>query len=400
MKFNYQARTKEGEVYTGQIEASSQEAAVILLQKGNLYVTFLEEAIAPIYAKKIKLFEKTSKQDLVLFSRQLSILFRSKVPLVESLRVLAVQIKSSDFKEKILSISEEVEGGMPLSKAISRYPKVFSLFYVAMVRSGELSGKLSESLNYLAEHLEKEYHLASKIKGAMIYPCLIIFVIILVLSLMIFFVVPQMTKILEADNSQLPFITKVVIGFSAFSRKWAWLMIVTIVGLIFASVRYYATEKGKNFFENIFFKMPVLGNFLRTMYLTRIAENLSTLVSGGLPIAQTLEIIGDIIGNSMYKKIILETENDVKKGEPISSVFSKHPNLFPPVFIQMVVIGEKTGTLDSALMNLVDFYQKETDRTIDNLLSIMEPLLIIFLGAVVGGIMFAILMPMYKMITL
>src|SRR4030042_462538 len=193
MKFNYQGRTKEGESRVGQVEASSKDAAINLLQKYDLYVPFLEESKPPIYAKKIKIFENISRKDVVLFSRQLSIMFKSKVSLIEALRVLASQMKNADFKEKVFEISEEVEAGTSFSKAISKYPKIFSSFYVSMVKSGEVSGKLSEVLSYLAEHLEREYQLASKAKGAMGYPALVLFIVILVIFMMVFLVIPNLT---------------------------------------------------------------------------------------------------------------------------------------------------------------------------------------------------------------
>ncbi len=397
MKFNYQARTKKGEVRAGTIEASSREAAISLLQKYGLYVTILETAKEePFYAKRVKIFEKTSTKEIVLFSRQLSIMFASKVTLVESLRTLASQTKNFDFREKILKISEEVEGGTTLSGALSKYPKVFSPFYIAMVRAGEASGKLSESLGYLADHLERDYHLVSKIKGAMIYPALIVFVVLLVLILMMFFVIPNLTKILQETGEQLPVVTQIIINLANFSRKWGWIIILIFIGLSIAVFRYYKTKMGKIFFDGFFLKLPMISQFLKMVYLSRFAENLSTLISGGLPIAQSLEITGTIVENSVYQRIIFQTRDEVRKGEPISHVLSGFPDLFPPVFTQMALVGERTGTLDKTLMNLVDFYQKETERAIENLLSVLEPMLILFLGGIVGGLMAAVLLPLYK----
>lgn len=400
MKFNYQARTKTGEIHAGVIEASSREAALLLLQKYGLYVTFLEEAVSPVYAKRIKFFERVSQKDIVLFSRQLSIMFKSKVPLIEALRVISTQTKNPDFKEKILKLSEEVEGGTALSQALSRYPKNFSAFYCAMVRAGEASGKLAEALEYLAEHLEREYHLTSKIRGALIYPSLIIFVVLVVLFLLIFFVIPQLSEVLEGSGQPLPFITKIVLGFAFFLKKWGWTLILGILLLIIILLRYHQTEKGKEAFDRIFLRFPLIGPLLKMVYISRFAENLSTLISGGLPIASALEIVGQIVGNTSYKKIIFQSRDEVRRGEPISSVLSRAPDIFPPVFTQMALVGERTGTLDSTLMNIVDFYRKEIDRAIDNLLSVLEPISIIFLGLIVAGLMLSILMPLYRMITL
>ena len=397
MKFNYQVRTKTGEIQSGVVEASSREAAISILQKHGLYVTILEETREiPLYAKRIKIFERISQKDIVLFSRQLSIMFASKVTLIESLRTLASQTRNPDFREKILKISEDVEGGTTLSSALSKYPKNFSPFYIAMVRAGEASGKLSEALNYLAEHLEREYHLLSRIRGAMVYPLLIVFVVLVVLALLIFLVIPHLTEVLAETGQELPTITKMVIGFSNFLRKFGGILILFLIILIIFTFRYYKTKAGKEFFDNFFLKLPTVGHFLKMVYLSRFAENLSTLITGGLPIAQCLEITGKIVGNSVYQGVIFQARDEVRRGTPVSQVLSRFPEIFPPVFTQMVLVGERTGTLDRTLMNLVSFYQKETERSIETILGILEPGLIIFLGVVVGGLMAAILLPLYR----
>jgi len=400
MRFNYQARNQKGDIYTGSIEASNQEFAAALLRERGLFATFLEEAVPSVYARKINFFDRITRKDIVMFSRQLAIMFKSKISLVESLRVLASQTKKANLKEKLLKISEQVEGGTSFSQALARYPKIFSSFYIAMVKSGEASGKLFEVLNYLADHLEKEYHLISKTKGALIYPALIVFSILLILILLTFFVIPNLLQVLEASGQTLPLPTRIVLSFTTFIRNWAWLIVLVIILSVFSFFRYYATQKGKEFFDRIFLKIPIAGSFLKTIHLNRFAENLSTLISGGLPIVQSLDIVGDIITNLSYKQVIAKTREEVRKGEMISSVLSQHTELFPPVFVQMVLIGEKTGTLDATLMNVVDFYQQEVDRSINNILSILEPALIIFLGLVIAGLMLSILMPLYQTIAI
>lgn len=398
MKFNYQARTKKGEVRAGAIEASSREAAIGLLQKYGLYVTVLEEAKeAPIYAKRVKLFERIPVKEIVLFSRQLAIMFSSKVSLVESLRTLASQTQNPDFKEKIFKISEEVEAGTTFSQALAKYPRIFSAFYVAMVRAGEVSGKLAESLNYLADHLEREYYLVGKIRGAMVYPALIVLVALSVLILMAVFVIPNLSKILEESGGDLPAITKFVINLSDFLRTWGWILFLGVLTLAVLAVRYSKTENGKRFFDQTFLRLPGLGSFLKMVCLSRFAENLSTLVQGGIPVAQSLEICAKIVGNSVYQKIIFQARDEVRKGEAISQVLIRSPREFPPIFTQMTLVGERTGTLDKTLLNLVGFYQKETGRILEDLLGVLEPLLIVVLGLGVGGLMAAILMPLYRM---
>ncbi|MFH1509961.1 MAG: type II secretion system F family protein [Candidatus Nealsonbacteria bacterium] len=399
MKFNYQGRTKQGDIRIGSVEASSQESAINLLQGYGLYVTLLEKAKRPIYAKNITIFSGVSRKDIVLFSRQLSIMFKSKVSLIESLRVLASQMKNADFKEKVFHISEDIEAGTAFSKSLSQYPKIFSPFYVAMVKSGELSGKLSEVLDYLSKHLEKEYHLVAKAKGALIYPALVVFVVILVIGLLVFFVIPNLTQVLESSGQELPAATRMVISSSEFLKSWGWIFIFIIAFLVVFISRYKKTELGTKTFDSLILKIPMLKDLLMMIYVSRFSENLSTLISGGLPIVQALETTGDVIGNVSYKEAIAEAKEGVRKGNTISSVLAKYPELFPAVFNQMVIVGEQTGNLDNVLMDIVDFYQKEIDTSIDSLLAVMEPLLIVFLGGIVGGVMLSILTPMYKMMT-
>lgn len=401
MKFNYQARTQDGQVQSGVVEASSKEVAIDLLQRQNLFVTLLEETSRPpVYAKKIMIFERISHKDVILFSRQLAIMFSSKIPLVEALQILAEQeTKNIELKERILSISGEVEGGTNFSEALSRFPKMFSSFYIAMVKAGEASGKLSESLDYLAEHLEREYRLTNKIQGAMIYPALVLFFVLLVVLVMVFYIIPNITSVLKETGQEMPLPTVLVIGLTDFIKKWFLAIFAGGVGLIVYLARYYKSQEGKMFFDKLFLKLPGVGPFLKMFYLSRFAENLSTLISGGLPIARALNITSNIVSNAAYKEIILKAEEGVKKGDPISFVLKTAPGIFPPMFYQMVSVGERTGTLDKSLMSVVNFYQKETERMIENLLSSLEPLLIMFLGLIVGGLMFAVLMPMYSIMT-
>lgn len=398
MKFNYQARTNTGEMQTGVIEASSKEAALDILQKNQIFVTALEEVGAePFYAKKIKFFSRISAKDLVAFVRQLSMMFKSKISLAQSLRVLAEQNKNQEFKEKILIISDEIEGGALFSQALSRFPNVFSSFFVSMVRSGEASGTLSESLNYLADHLEREYHLQSKLKGALVYPTMILFVSIAVLLMMMFFVIPNLAKVLTETGQELPLPTRVVIGLSNFLRHWGWALMILFAAFLFFVFRYLKTSAGKNLKDRLVLRIPFVRSFLRMVYVSRFAENLSTLISGGLPIIQSLEITGEVVGNLVYRERITEIKEEVRQGRKMSGILARYPAEFPPLLTQMVVIGEKTGTLDQSLLSVVDFYRKEVEMAMESLLSLLEPILIVFLGLTVAGLMGSVLMPLYKM---
>ncbi len=398
MKFNYQARTGTGEIQSGTVEASSKEAALAVLQKYDFYVTFLEETgLEPVWAKRIKFLERISKQEIAVFSRQLAIMFKSKVPIIEALYVLAEQAKNSSFREKIAKITEEVEGGTPLSQALSFYPNLFSYFYTSMVKSGEVSGKLSESLEYLADHIEREYAFQTKLRGAMIYPLFVFFVFLIVVVVMVVFIIPHMAEVLTEGGQELPFLTKTIINISQFFRNWGWLIILALAGLFFFLFHYSKTTEGKKFFDRLWLKLPIIGSLLKKIYLSRFAENLSTLIVAGLPITQALEISGQIVGNDVYKTIISQTRDEIRKGEQISSVLDKYPQFFPPIFFQMTLTGEKTGNLDETLMNVVNFYQKEIDQTVNGLVGLLEPLLIVFLGGLVGIIVASILLPLYRM---
>jgi len=398
MKFNYQARSKTGEVQSGMVEASNREAAFSVLKTHGLYVTALQETSAvPFYAQKLKFMERVSKKDVVLFSRQISIMFKSNVPIVESFRAIAKQTRKAVFREKILKLAEEIEGGTSLSKSLSLFPKLFTPFYISMVKSGEASGKLSEVFLYLADYLEKEYSFRSKIRGAMVYPLFILVVFIAVVALIMVYVIPQLSGVLKETGQELPLATRIVMALSEFLKKRWWAALIVLIGLI-AGIYFFAKSKtGKKFFDRNLVKLPILGNFLKKLFLGRCALNLSTLISGGVPISHSLQITGEVVNNDLYKELLLETRDQVKKGETISSVLEKYPSLVFPLFYQMVTVGEKTGSLDTSLMNVVDFYQKDVDRSLDNFVRLLEPIFIILLGGVVAGLMGAVLMPLYSM---
>ena len=399
MKFNYQARTKTGELQSGVVEATSEEAALAVLQRYELYITTLKEAKTTRFLpKEMKLFGRVSRKDSMMFSRQLSIMFKSKIPLVEALRVLVVQTPNLYFRDKILKIAESVEGGAPLSRALSLFPDVFSTFFVAMVKSGETAGKLSEALEYLADHLEKEGTFYSKVWGALLYPVMIMVVMLGVIAVMIFFVFPQINQIVEDLGVEPPLLTKILFGAVDFFKKWLLVILLAFIASVFFILQYVKSKEGRNFFSRVFLKLPALRNLVKMIYLSRFAGNLSTLMTGGVPIAQALEVSGEVVGNEIYKKIILETRDEVRKGETISNVLSKYPQLFPPVFTQMTLIGEKTGTLDQSLMHLVSFYEKEVERNLENFLNLLVPFTIIFLGVIVGGLVGSILLTLYKVV--
>jgi type IV pilus assembly protein PilC len=400
MIFYYQARTAKGEIKSGRVEASSRDAALSLLKGHDLYVTFLEEEKPKFYERSISLFNKVSLKEIVIFARQLSTMFKSEIPAVEVFETVAKQIKNNYFKNKIMEMVEKIEGGSSISKTLSDYPDIFSPFFVNMVHSGEISGKMSDVFSYLADYLEKDYDFKTKVRGSLIYPVFLTVVFIGVMAILVSFVFPQLERFILDANLQVPDTTKFFFSLFGFIRSWGWLLLL-IPLIIFFILYFYIrnTKEGKELFHEFILKVPFLKSLLRNIYLARVSLNLSTLISGGLSIVKSLEITSSVVGNSVYEKIILEASNGVKKGEMISYVISKYPAFFPPFFVQIVAVGEKTGQLTPSLKNASEFYQKEVESGLDNFMKILEPVLIVFFGILIGFLVASVILPLYQTIT-
>lgn len=397
MRFNYQARTKEGEIQTGTIEAGSKEAAIEILQTHDLVVVFLEETSAiPFYARSLKFLQRVKVKELTMFYRQLAILFEAEVSPLDSLRILGEQIKNPLFKEIIFNVEKDVKGGEPLSQAMEKYPKVFSSFYVSVVRAGEATGTLHDVLKYLADHAEKEYNLTSKVRGAFTYPATIFAIFLVVGAMMMIFVVPQLASMLEELGQKLPITTRILIGTSKFLKSWFWLVALIIIGLVVGIRRFIKTEKGRIILDTIKIKIPVFKDVFKKIYLARFSENLRTLLKGGIPILKALDISGEVVGSKIYQNIITEAREKVRVGETINSAFSSYPKEIPPLVTQMIGVGEKTAQLDTILEKLASFYQQEVDRVVNNMTQLIEPLMILILGGGVGLLVSSILMPIYN----
>src|SRR3990167_2542590 len=394
MKYTYQARTKEGKVETGTVEASSKDAAAVLLQKYNIYVTFLKEIKSP-FTIKVKFLEKASKKDLAIFSRQMAVMLESRVPVIQSLTSLAVQIRKETFREKILKISQMVEEGNPLSEAFSKYPETFSIFYVNLIKSGEASGKISGAFYYLSDHLERESDIESQLKSAMVYPIFVLSVLFVVLLIVMIGVMPKLIDLLKETTSKPPPFTLLMISFYDFLRGYGWILLIAFLALVGFLIYYFRTREGKKKFDEISLKIPFLGAILQKVFLIRFSENVSTLVSAGLSINKALQITRDTVTNHIYKGIISEVEKDVSEGEKISSVLIKHPEHVPIFVVHMIKVGEETGKVDKTLMEIVNFYQKEVKRAVDTFTALLEPVLIVFLGIVVALLAVSVLSPLY-----
>src|SRR3989344_2211270 len=396
MKFNYNARNKEGGVESGTIEASSKEAAAVLLQKYNMFVTSLREVAEknPIL-QKVSFGTGVSKKDLAIFSRQLAVMLESRVPVIQSLSSLAVQTKKPNFKKIIVEVSSLVEEGVPLSEAFSRHPKVFDSFYVSLVRSGEVSGKISETLYYISDHLEREHDIIAQVRQAMIYPAFTIFIFFMVVNIIIIFLLPKIRELIQESTESPSGFTLFTLKFYDFLGSYWWIILSIFLASIVAVIFYFRTKEGKKVFDALSLKLPFLGDILRKVFLARFCGNIATLMTAGISINRALRITQDTVNNTVYKVIIGNIEKKVSEGEKISSVLVQYPDYFPSFVVQMVRVGEETGKLDKTLLEVVNFYQKEIKAAIDLFLTLLEPMLIIFLGFIVGLLAISVFAPLY-----
>ena len=399
-QFSYKARTPDGEVRSGVVESSTLDIAVGVLQRSNLIVTEIEPVSAgPLLTRRLRFFDRIAQRDLVIFSRQIATLFEAKVPITQSLKTLAVETERPAFRRVIGDILDDVSGGSSLSQAMTRQPQAFSRFYVSMVKAGEESGKLEEVFNYLAAYLERSYTLTSKARNAMMYPAFVFVAFIGVIIVMLIVVVPKLTAIFDELGQKVPFYTRLIINLSSFLQNWGIILVgvLAIAGVLVW--RYVRTSTGALVFDQFKLHLPIVGSLLKKIYLTRLTDNLSTLILAGIPIIRSLEITADVVSSRVYEHIILDAAEAVKAGNTISASFDKYREI-PSLVTQMIRVGEESGRLDFILKSAAGFYQRDVDNLLENFVSLIEPALIIFLGAGVGILVAAVLVPLYNLSSL
>src|SRR3990167_964891 len=399
MEFNYKIKTQNGEMLEGGIEASDENAAVSILHGKGFTVLSLNAVGKDIFSADIgQYFSKPNNKDLVVFTRQLSTLIDADMPLAEGLRTLAKQTEKPSFKKVIGDVSEAVEGGSSLSGAMAAHPKIFGPFYVKLVQTGEISGKLHETLLYLADYLERSQAINSKIRGALTYPAFIVFSLIVVTIIMMVYVLPQLLSIFkEMGASELPFTTRTLIAVTGLVNRFLYPLIIVVFGGIYFLGRYIKTPDGRAWLDNLMINIPSLGTVVRNLYLARISESLATLIKSGIPILDGLKITADLVGNTNYRKILLEAEENVRGGGNISEVLEKRKEI-PPLMSSMVAIGEKTGKLNFMLDHVSKFYKSESDNAIENISTLIEPILVLILGFAVAVLVSAILLQIYNLV--
>ena len=394
--FRYKATDENSETIQGMIQAASRDVAAEILTDQGLTILAIDEEKIGFWEKSLKFLNRVKIQDLVIFSRQLSVTVSATIPLVQGLRIIVAQTESPVLKSIVSEVADDVEGGAKLSAALGRHPEIFTDFFVNLIRSGEASGKLDEVLNYLADQQEKDYDLSSKIKGAMIYPAFIVSGLVIVGTLMMVFVIPELTAILQETGTELPLSTKILIFTSNFliSYWWLLLIIVVVVSFVFRVVTRSGT--GKYYWDSFKLKLPIFGPLFQKIILVRFTRSLHTLTTGGVALTRSLEIVSDVVDNSVYKELIDQTSAEVEDGNPIATVFLQSDEV-PVMVSQMLNLGEKTGRLDDILDKLANFYSREVSNMVNNLVTLLEPLVMMLMGVAVGVLVSAIILPLYNL---
>lgn len=395
MQFAYRATNQDGEETKGTIEAASLDSAILALQRRGLVVLNIKEGSEKKSLLEMSFFERVKPKDVVVLSRQLSTLFEAKVPVLESFRLLAQESENPLLKRVLGQVADDIKGGLPISRALNKHPDVFSNFYVNMVLSGEESGKLSETFLFLADYLERQYELISKAKSAMVYPIFIILAFIGVMGLMFTVVIPKLSEIIVETGQEVPFYTKIVIATSEFFVSYGiFVLLAFVLGMLFLW-RYKNTERGKVQIDHLKLQVPFLGDLFNKLYLSRIADNLDTMLTSGIAMLKGLEVTSKVVNNVMYEEILNEAADHVRGGGNLSEALGKYEEI-PRIFVQMIRIGEETGELGFVLKTVARFYRREVEQAIQTLVSLIEPVMIILLGAGVGVLLTSVLLPIYN----
>lgn len=397
MLFVYNALDEKGGEQKGTIEAVNVDIAIAALQRRGLIISNIKEMgqQGGIFDRSISIFDRIKNKDVVILSRQIATLFQAQVSALRVFRLLASEIENQALGKVLNEVSEDLQSGSAISKALARHPKVFSDFYVNMVRSGEESGKLDQTFAYLADYLDRTYEVTSKAKNALIYPAFVIFTFFAVMILMLTMVIPKISQIIVDSGQDVPIYTQAVIGLSNFFVDYGvFLMIGLIVGVFFL-IRFVKTAGGHQSFDRFKITLPYLGNLYRKLYLSRIADNLSTMLSSGIPMLRALEITASVVDNQVFRDAITDTAEAVKGGSSLSDAFERHKEI-PNIMTQMIKVGEESGNLGEILGTLSKFYQREVTNAVDTLVGLIEPMMIVALGLGVGVLLAAVLIPIYN----
>ncbi len=393
--FEWKGTARNGQVQTGVLVADTKDSVVTTMRRQQIVVTAVKEKGKELAFPKFG--GSVPPQLIAIFTRQFSVMIDAGLPLVQCLEILGSQQENKVFKRGLLTIRGDVESGSSLADAMRKHPKIFNDLYTNMVAAGEAGGILDTILQRLATYIEKSVKLNSQVKSAMIYPVGVISIAVIVVTIILWKVIPVFAALFAGLGAELPMPTKIVIALSNFIADFWWLMAGTIVATIFFLKRYHGTQKGKRVIDGIVLKMPVLGMLMRKIAVARFCRTLATLTSSGVPILEGLTITARTAGNSIIEDSIMATRKSVEEGKTISEPLGE-TGVFPSMVVQMIAVGEQTGALDTMLSKIADFYEDEVDTAVAGLMKLLEPVLIAFLGVAIGGIVIAMYMPMFTLI--
>ena len=393
--FKYKALDKDGKKKVGLVKAISEDLAAETLRERNFSVISIKES-GGAKTGGIIILNRISVKDLVVFSRQFAVMISANVSMVQALNILVDQTENIRLKMIISEAADEVDSGSRLSDALAKRPNVFSNFFVSVIKSGETAGKLNEVLDYLANEMEKDYDMMSKIKGAMIYPVFILCSLSIVGIIMMVYVVPKLTDIITETGGDLPIATKILIGASGFITGYWWLLLIILVSSAVGFKFYISKPFGKRQFDFLILRVPIFGRLFQLIYLVRFTRSMNTLISSGITITDSLKIASEVVSNKIYQRLINDTIKEVEDGNSISSIFIKSKEV-PKMVSQMMNIGEKTGKIDIIFKRITDFYSREIANIVANLMTIMEPFIMIIMGIAVGIMVAAVILPMYNL---
>ena len=397
--FAFTGRTRAGEIVNGERMADNLDAAVSALRKEQILVTrIVPRARASEAAKGGRTGKKAKAKNLAVFTRQFSVMIDAGLPLVQCLDILGNQEEDKSFAKTILQTRADVEAGASLADAMKKHPRTFDALFTNMIAAGEAGGILDTILKRLAAYIEKAVKLSAQVKSAMIYPVAVIVIAALVVAVILWKVIPTFAALFAGLGAELPLPTRVVIWMSNSLIRYMPFIVIAIVALVVGFRQYYATRNGKRVVDGALLRAPILGMILRKIAVARFCRTLATLMSSGVPILDGLLITSKTAGNAVVEDAIASTRKSIERGETVSAPL-KETGVFPPMVTQMIAVGEATGALDTMLSKIADFYEEEVDVAVAGLLTLLEPLMIAVLGAVVGGIVISMYMPIFSLIS-
>jgi type IV pilus assembly protein PilC len=397
-QFFYKAKTKEGEVKNGKIVANDQKEVEELMKRRGLFLISAKD-LSVKKAGTIKLpkfMQRVGLVDKMLFTRNLAVMLQAGLSFSRALSILAEQTKSAYFREILQEISKDVQKGSSLGDSLAKYPKVFNNLFVSMVRVGETGGNLEEVLSLLAVQLKKDHEITSKVRGAMMYPAVILSAMSLIGVLMMVFVFPALLKMFSESGAELPIATRALIFISESLQNYGLYILVVFIAVLGVFIQTIKTPAGKRTFDNILLKLPLIGGIIMKVNVARFSRTLSSMIASGVSIVQALDVISGTLGNANYKDSAADACKKVQKGLDLSEVMAEYGTIYPGMMIHMIEVGEETGSLENTLKQVAEFYEEEVDQFTSNLSSVIEPILMLVMGGAVGLFAIALIQPMYS----